>query len=175
MTLTSLDAALVSPGLSNMDLYLFPGETPRADDGVAINLFNNLWSVNYVFWYPFDLHDSVINYRFLLAFPPLALLPGAAAAVASPALPTAVRLIRDDPDLRVMYAWLGAAGLLHGALDHPLSGPFTVLAPTDEAFATLSNATKAHWLDLANADALTVLMENWMVPAKVCTTCRPRA
>jgi hypothetical protein len=175
MTLTSLDAALVSPGLSNMDLYLFPGETPRADDGVAINLFNNLWSVNYVFWYPFDLHDSVINYRFLLAFPPLALLPGAAAAVASPALPTAVRLIRDDPDLRVMYAWLGAAGLLHGALDHPLSGPFTVLAPTDEAFATLSNATKAHWLDPANADALTVLMENWMVPAKVCTTCRPRA
>jgi uncharacterized surface protein with fasciclin (FAS1) repeats len=181
MTLTSLDAALISPGLSNMDLYCFPGETPRAEDGVAVNLFNNLWSVNYVFWYPFDNHDRVINYRFLLTFPPLTLLPGAhaaAAAVASPPLPTRptiVGLIRDDPDLCVMYAWLGAAGLLHGALDHPLSGPFTVLAPTDAAFATLSNATKARWLDPANADALSVLVENWMVPAKACATCRPRA
>jgi uncharacterized surface protein with fasciclin (FAS1) repeats len=96
-------------------------------------------------------------------------------AVASPALQTVVGLIHGDPDLSVMYTWLGAAGLLHGALDHPLSGPFTVLAPTDKAFATLSNATKAHWLDPANADALGVLVENWMVPAKACATCRPKS
>ncbi len=55
MRLISLDAGLVSPGpaADNMDLYAFPGVLPAPQDGVAFSLWNNLWSVNYVFWcYP---------------------------------------------------------------------------------------------------------------------------
>ena len=44
LRLTSLDAGLVSPGpAANMDLYSFPGYLPRATDGVAWSLWNNLW------------------------------------------------------------------------------------------------------------------------------------
>ena len=55
LRLLSLDAGLVSPGpaAENMDLYAFPGVLPRPQDGVAFSLWNNLWSVNYVFWYVF--------------------------------------------------------------------------------------------------------------------------
>ena len=55
MSILSLDAGLVSPGpaASNMDLYAFPGSPAAAGDGVAYSLWNNLWSVNYIFWYPF--------------------------------------------------------------------------------------------------------------------------
>ena len=46
--LVSLDAGLISPGSAsaNMDLYAFPGEIPKAEDGCAVSLWNNLWSVN---------------------------------------------------------------------------------------------------------------------------------
>ena len=63
-----LDAGLVSPGPAeaNMDLYAFPGVNCTATDGVAVSLWNNLWSVNYVFWYPFAPEDASFAYRFVL-------------------------------------------------------------------------------------------------------------
>ena len=67
MSILSLDAGLVSPGpaASNMDLYAFPGSPAAAGDGVAYSLWNNLWSVNYIFWYPFSKggEDASFAYR----------------------------------------------------------------------------------------------------------------
>ena len=70
LRLISLDAGLVSPGpaADNMDLYAFPGVLPGPRDGVAFSLWNNLWSVNYVFWYPFAPADASFGYRFALRF-----------------------------------------------------------------------------------------------------------
>ena len=69
--LRSLDSGLFSPGPadSNMDLYAFPGAQSAATDGVAVSLWNNLWSVNYIFWYPFDASDARFAFRFVLEFP----------------------------------------------------------------------------------------------------------
>ena len=39
-----------------------------ASEGVAVSLWNNLWSVNYVFWYPFAPEDASFLYRFKLVF-----------------------------------------------------------------------------------------------------------
>lgn len=41
---------------------------PKPQDGVAFSLWNNLWSVNYVFWYPFSAADRSFGYRFALRF-----------------------------------------------------------------------------------------------------------
>ena len=70
LRLISLDAGLVSPGpaADNMDLYAFPGVLPKPQDGVAFSLWNNLWSVNYVFWYPFTPADASFGFRFALRF-----------------------------------------------------------------------------------------------------------
>ena len=70
LRLISLDAGLVSPGpaADNMDLYAFPGVLPKPQDGVAFSLWNNLWSVNYVFWYPFTPADASFGFRFALHF-----------------------------------------------------------------------------------------------------------
>ena len=68
LRLISFDAGLVSPGPAdeNMDLYAFPGALPKAEDGVAFSLWNNLWGCNYVYWYPFDDADSSFGFRFRL-------------------------------------------------------------------------------------------------------------
>ena len=55
-------------GTNSQGLYTFPGVSPAAADGCAINLWNNLWSVNYVFWYPFAPADASFGYRFALRF-----------------------------------------------------------------------------------------------------------
>ena len=70
LRLQMFDAGLVSPGpaASNMDLYAFPGVNCTPSDGVAASLWNNLWSVNYVFWYPFASEDASFTYRFTLQF-----------------------------------------------------------------------------------------------------------
>jgi len=49
----------------------------------------------------------------------------------------------------------------HG--DHPSAGPFTVFAPSDEAFAALPNATLAHLLDPKNIKELQAVLEYHMV------------
>ena len=64
----SLDAGLVDPG-SDMDLYVFPGSPPEPERGVAFNLWNNLWSVNYIFWYPFEDADRSFGVRFSVDIP----------------------------------------------------------------------------------------------------------
>ncbi|KAJ8302871.1 hypothetical protein KUTeg_019267 [Tegillarca granosa] len=70
MKIVSLDAALVnilSPGLdiSTMPLPLTPLKTV---DGVAFNLYNNVWDVNYIFWYPFLNQDNNQKFRFSFNF-----------------------------------------------------------------------------------------------------------
>lgn len=70
MKIISLDAALVnilSPGLdvSTMPLPLTPLKTV---DGVAFNLHNNVWDVNYIFWYPYISQDTNQKFRFSINF-----------------------------------------------------------------------------------------------------------
>jgi hypothetical protein len=68
LRLISFDAGLVSPGpaSANMDLYAFPGVLPKAEDGVAFSLWNNLWGCNYIYWYPYDASDADFGFRFSL-------------------------------------------------------------------------------------------------------------
>ena len=35
-----------------------PTTQPDLSHGVSMNLWNNLWQTNYVFWYPFDMDDA---------------------------------------------------------------------------------------------------------------------
>ncbi|KAK6184178.1 hypothetical protein SNE40_006698 [Patella caerulea] len=37
--------------------------------GMAFNLYNNLWNVNYIFWYPYLAQDKNQKFRFMLNFP----------------------------------------------------------------------------------------------------------
>jgi uncharacterized surface protein with fasciclin (FAS1) repeats len=97
-----------------------------------------------------------------------------AAETAAAQRPTIIGLVQAEDELSTLCEWYSAAGLLHGALDHPLSGPFTVLAPTNAAFDAVPNATKARLLDPANAAELVGVLTDMMVPAKACAECPPR-
>ena len=76
LAVRSLDAALVAPGNVTSpwewDAYQRPGTNsthPAAVgcnplDGFAFNLFNNLWSTNYILWYPWRAQDASSRFRF---------------------------------------------------------------------------------------------------------------
>ena len=51
--------------VSVMPLPLMPINTVR---GAAFNIFNNIWDVNFIFWYPFDQRDNNQKFRFKLNF-----------------------------------------------------------------------------------------------------------
>lgn len=36
--------------------------------GMAFNIYNNIWDVNYIFWYPFQMSDTDQKFRFTLKF-----------------------------------------------------------------------------------------------------------
>ena len=57
-----------------------------------------------------------------------------------------------------------AAGLVHTLKGH---GPFTVFAPTDEAFAALPEGTVESLLKPENKDQLVAVLTYHVVPAKV--------
>src|SRR6476469_397462 len=65
---------------------------------------------------------------------------------------------------KTLAAALGAAGLVH-----TLKGkePFTVFAPTDDAFAKLPAATVENLLKPENKDQLTAILTYHVVPGKV--------
>ena len=49
LRLKSLDAGLLSTGnTANMEMYIFPGLLPRAQDGVAFSLWNNIWKAPHI-------------------------------------------------------------------------------------------------------------------------------
>jgi hypothetical protein len=65
--LRSADVPCVSTGKPS------PFPTPRdmvpdMREGVAFNWFNNIWSTNYVLWYPFTPEDRNLKARFSMRF-----------------------------------------------------------------------------------------------------------
>jgi uncharacterized surface protein with fasciclin (FAS1) repeats len=74
----------------------------------------------------------------------------------APATKNIVQLAQSVPDLSTLVTAL-VAGKLTGALSS--TGPFTVFAPTNEAFAKVPAATLAHLLDPANIKELDAVLE----------------
>merc|ERR1712100_871565 len=72
-----------------------------------------------------------------------------------------VDLAASTADLSTLVAAL-KAGKLTTALSG--KGPFTVFAPTNEAFAALPKATLAHLLDPKNVKELQVILEYHVIP-----------
>jgi len=66
-----------------------------------------------------------------------------------------------------LAAALGAAGLVETLKGE---GPFTVFAPTDEAFAALPEGTVEDLLKPENKDKLTAILTYHVVPGKVMST-----
>ena len=61
LALDSLDAPLLAPG--RRVLGDFPNRLPNLDEGIAINLYNNLWGTNFPMWFGDDM-----AFRFELKF-----------------------------------------------------------------------------------------------------------
>ena len=89
---------------------------------------------------------------------PLAL--GSAAAQAADIVDTAVAA----DDFNTLVAAVQAAGLVDTLKGE---GPFTVFAPTDEAFAALPEGTVASLLEPENRDQLVAVLTYHVVPGRV--------
>jgi len=96
----------------------------------------------------------------------------AAAAIAGPAFAAGhskdiVDTAIDAGSFATLVAAVEAAGLVETLKGE---GPFTVFAPTDEAFAALPKGTLESLLDPANKDQLTAILTYHVVPGKVMST-----
>jgi len=74
---------------------------------------------------------------------------------------TIVQIAASDPDFTTLVAAVKAAGLA-GTLSGP--GPYTVFAPTNEAFAALPAGTVASLLEPQNKAELTKILTYHVVP-----------
>jgi len=71
MTISSLDAGIVSPGKKTP----FPANPSMAPltsvaGGMNFNLYNNIWNTNYILWYPYadNTGDDAQRFRFVVKF-----------------------------------------------------------------------------------------------------------
>lgn len=92
-------------------------------------------------------------------------------APAAPAAPAAKADIVDvavaAPNFKTLVAALKAAGLVEAL---KAEGPFTVFAPTDEAFAKLPKGTLDMLLMPENKDKLVAILKYHVVPGRVLST-----
>ena len=112
-----------------------------------------------------------ITARFLSAFTLCAALLGATAVNAGHhedghhmAKPTIVDIAVGNPDFSTLVAALKAAGLVEALSGE---GPFTVFAPTNEAFAQLPAGTLDTLLLPENKDKLVAILTYHVVPGAV--------
>jgi uncharacterized surface protein with fasciclin (FAS1) repeats len=77
---------------------------------------------------------------------------------------TITDIVAANPDFSTLLTAVQAAGLGETLAGE---GPFTVFAPTDEAFAKLPPETLETLLKPANKDQLTAILTYHVVPAKV--------
>jgi uncharacterized surface protein with fasciclin (FAS1) repeats len=77
---------------------------------------------------------------------------------------TIVDIAASNPDFSTLVTAVEAAGLAETLAG---SGPFTVFAPTNDAFAKLPAGTVETLLDPANKDQLTSILTYHVVPAEV--------
>lgn len=88
----------------------------------------------------------------------------AAPACAEKEKPTIVETAVGAKDFKTLVAALKAAGLVETLSDE---GPFTVFAPTDEAFAKLPEGTLESLLKPENKEKLIAILKYHVVPGKV--------
>ncbi len=64
----SLDAGLMSPGYvrNTWNFEAYDGSPARPQDGAAFNLHSNLYTTNYVVYYPWIQEDSTSRFRFII-------------------------------------------------------------------------------------------------------------
>ena len=112
-----------------------------------------------------------VTARFLSAFTLCAALLGATAVNAGHhesgepmAKPTIVEIAVGNPDFSTLVAALQAAGLVEALSGE---GPFTVFAPTNEAFAQLPAGTLETLLLPENKDKLVAILTYHVVPGDV--------
>jgi uncharacterized surface protein with fasciclin (FAS1) repeats len=77
---------------------------------------------------------------------------------------TIVDIAANNPDFSTLVAAVEAAGLAETLAGE---GPFTVFAPTNDAFAKLPAGTVESLLEPANKDQLTSILTYHVVPAEV--------
>ncbi len=98
----------------------------------------------------------------------LAACSGDGDTTATPAVdesaPTIAEIVAGNDDFSTLLAAVGAADLT-GTLSG--DGPFTVFAPTDEAFAALPAGTLDSLLEPENKDQLAAILTYHVVPAEV--------
>ncbi|KAJ8311290.1 hypothetical protein KUTeg_011157 [Tegillarca granosa] len=70
MEIVSYDAGLVNVLTPDWGVNAFslPLKPIMSVDGMAFNLYNNLWGTNYIYWYPFEQRDIDQKFRFTLNF-----------------------------------------------------------------------------------------------------------
>lgn len=70
LEIASPDAALVNILTADDFVTEIPlPSLPISDvDGVAFNMYNNVWETNYIFWYPYRKEDADQKFRFRLNF-----------------------------------------------------------------------------------------------------------
>jgi uncharacterized surface protein with fasciclin (FAS1) repeats len=77
---------------------------------------------------------------------------------------TIAEVVADDPSFSTLLTAVGEAGLAETLSSE---GPFTVFAPTDDAFAALPEGTLETLLNPANRDQLAAILTYHVVPAEV--------
>merc|ERR1712166_21898 len=154
-----LDAVLeyhVVSGAAVFSNYLTDGETIKTVEGqnVTVSIYNGRVFINNALVTTADVAASngVIHIiDTVLNMPP---------APAPPASKNIVELAIATPDFSTLVTALKAGGLVDYL---SAEGPFTVFAPTNEAFAKLPAATLTHLLDPANVKELDALLEYHVV------------
>ena len=71
LEILSTDVALLTLGTMSRPPSVFPVPlTPLSQPvrSAAFNLYNNLWSTNYIYWYPFRQSDQNFKARFTVNF-----------------------------------------------------------------------------------------------------------
>ncbi|XP_046330094.2 uncharacterized protein LOC124113675 isoform X1 [Haliotis rufescens] len=70
LEILSPDVAIATMLTSTSPLSAIPNQlSPLKDvNGVSFNIFNNVWNVNYIFWYPYLLDDMNYRSRFFITF-----------------------------------------------------------------------------------------------------------
>lgn len=77
---------------------------------------------------------------------------------------TIAEVVADDPSFSTLLTAVGEAGLAETLSSE---GPFTVFAPSDDAFAALPEGTLETLLKPANRDQLAAILTYHVVPAEV--------